>query len=134
MDTPCNLLIKGMFMIKLVCTSMFLMILAGCSSSPIKDEDKIDLTKYVNEIKESCLKTGKYKDRSEKGQITLCTNDAERAMDVSQDYFWLYQEKNVLKKCDKLLGKEFSDCAIAYQAGHYDATTKGFIKKMHKKK
>lgn len=120
-------------MIKLACTSMLLMILVGCSSSPIKDEDKIDLTKYVNEIKESCLKSGKYKDRPEKNQIRLCTNDAKRTMDVSEDLFWLYREDKVLKQCEKLLGKEFSDCVITYQKNYYDTFTKSFIKKNAKK-
>ncbi|MEH6450292.1 MAG: hypothetical protein V7765_16580 [Oleispira sp.] len=122
-------MINGMTMIKLVFASALLLMMLGCSSSPIKDEDKIDLAKYVNQIKQACLDSGKYKKYSEKDQNTLCTNNAERSMDVSQDLFWLYQEDNVLKKCDTLLGKEFSDCAISYQEKFYDRTTASFLEK-----
>lgn len=115
-------------MIKLVFTSALLMMMLGCSSSLIKNEDKMDLTKYENKIKQACLDGGEYARQSKKDQNTLCSNKAERAMDVSERYFWLYQEDNVLKKCKELQGKAFSDCAIAYQEKHYDATTANYLK------
>ncbi|MEH6450307.1 MAG: hypothetical protein V7765_16655 [Oleispira sp.] len=122
------ILITGMMMIKLVFTSTLLIMMLGCSSSPIKSEDKMDLTKYENQIKQACLEGGEYAKHSEKDQNTLCTNNAERAMVVSERYFWLYQEDNVLKNCKELQGKAFSDCAIAYQGKHYDATTAKYLK------
>jgi len=119
---------KGMMMFKLIFTSVLLLMMLGCSSSPIKNEDKMDLTKYVNQIKQACLDGGKYAKHSENDQNTLCSNNAKRAMDVSERYFWLYQEKNVLKNCKELQGKAFSDCAIAYQEKHYNATTAKYLK------
>ena len=115
-------------MIKLVFTSVLLIMMLGCSSSPIKNEDKMDLAKYENQIKQACLDSGENAKYSEKDQNTLCSNKAKRAMDTSERYFWLFQEDNVLKNCKELQGKAFSDCAIAYQEKYYDATTATYLK------
>lgn len=118
---------------KLIIAIVAFGLIAGCSSSQVKKENRISLKGYEKEIAEACLKAGKYADLSEKDQNTLCTNHAERAMTVSDRMFWSFQEENLLKECKGLKATEFSTCAKAYQKKYFDLSTKTAIEKIQGK-
>ena len=107
-------------------------LISGCSSSPVTEKDKIDHRPYIDRYVSACIKV-KHLDKSEGDRNTLCKNSAERAWDVNESLFWNYQEKNLLDKCGKEPGAEFTNCAKDYQERFMGKSFDNLIKKNYQK-
>jgi hypothetical protein len=93
--------------------------LIGCSSSSLKPEQRLDLSPYVSKEKASCIESGKYKNQSDKDQNTLCQNHAERKLDVKREYFHLYQDERMQKKCKSENKERYTTCVLEYQKAYF---------------
>lgn len=105
--------------------------IAGCSSSIIKSEDKVDYEEYQNNIKNACLKSGDYADASASDELYLCEHHAERSLKTAERLFNTYQEDNLLKECGELEGIDFSNCAKDFQHAYYKDSSETVIEKIY---
>jgi uncharacterized protein YceK len=95
-------------------------ILSGCGG--LSTHQKVELDTYKTQMKEACIKKASSKQS--------CESRANRFIEVDQDYFLLYNEDKMLKKCkNKNIEKE-TKCLKEIQNKHYQQTAKDFIKKI----
>lgn len=97
-------------------------LLTACSSSGLKPNQHLDLTPYVEKVKNNCLEKGKYKDKSKEDQEVLCLSNGQHTMKTSKRYLMLYQEDIMLDKCGGFEEAKQTECLLQYQKKHYDYT------------